>query len=249
MAFQGGVDAVHFPSGGHELVGSLYLAATADPCPALILLHGIPGSEKNYDIAYRLRDLGWHTLVLHFRGNWGSEGDYDMLTQPDDALAAVDFLLNTDAEWKVDPDRVAMLGFSLGNRAALVAAQRDSRIGAVISVAGFSDFEEVTLSDAAYASSTPFLRGTTARGLSAQWQKLAGPDNPINRIAQINRPLLIVHGTQDDTVPYWMASALHEASGKRAELVPIEDADHVFTGHRKQLVQAVSDWLERWIAQ
>src|SRR5258708_29301375 len=171
-----------------------------------------------------------------------------MLTQTDDALASVDHLLNANEEWKVDAEHIAMLGFSLGNRAAFAAAHRDSRIGAVISAAGFSDFDEVVLSNAAYENSAQFLRGTTAKSLSAQWMKLSDADNPINRIAQIERPMLIVHGTQDETVPYWMAPALHEASGKRADLVPIEDADHVFTQHRAQLVGVVTDWLERWIA-
>ncbi len=247
MSYRGGVDAVHFTSGGQRLVGVLYSAASAEPRPSLILLHGIPGTEKNYDIAYRLRDLGWHSLVVHFRGGWGSEGDYDMLAQPEDALAAVDYVLNTDAEWKVDAEHIAVLGFSLGNRAALAAAHRDSRIGAVLSVAGFSDFDEVILSDEAYVNSAPFLHGTTARSLRTQWMKLADEDNPISRIAQIECPILIVHGTQDDTVPYWMAPALHEASGKRAELEPIEDADHVFTQHRAQLVGVVTNWLERWL--
>ena len=248
MVYRGGVDAVHFISGGHQLVGTIHLAASAEPCPALILLHGIPGSEKNYDIAYRLRELGWHTLIVQFRGSWGSDGDYDMLTQPDDALAALDFLVNTAAEWNVDAEHIAVLGFSLGNRAALVAAHHDTRISAVISVAGFSDFDEVTLSEVAYTNSVPFLRAATARSLSAQWMKLSGADNPVNRIAEIKQPMLIIHGTQDDTVPYWMAPALYEASARRAELVPIEDADHVFTDHRKQLVGTVTEWLERWRA-
>src|SRR5260221_11831143 len=126
MSYRGGVDAVHFTSGGHRLVGGLYAAASVEPRPALILLHGIPGTEKNYDIAYRLRELGWHTLIIHFRGGWGSDGDYDMLTQTDDALASVDYLLNANEEWRVDAEHIAMLGFSLGNRAAFAAAYRDS---------------------------------------------------------------------------------------------------------------------------
>src|SRR5258708_29479130 len=215
MSYRGGVDAVHFTSGGHRVVGVLYSAASTEPSPALILLQVIPGTEKNYDITYRLRDLGWHSLVVHFRGGWGSEGDYDMLAQPEDALAAVDYLLNADAEWKVDVEHIAMLGFSLGNRAALAAAHRDSRISAVLSVAGFSDFDEVILSDEAYMNSAPFLHGTTAPSLRTQWMKLADEDNPISRIAQIECPILIVHGTHDDTVPYSMPPTLNETSGKQ----------------------------------
>src|SRR5579859_1845897 len=153
--YPGGVESIHFQSGDHRLVGVMYPAVGDGPRPALILLHGIPGSEKNLDMAYRLRDLGWHTLIPHFRGGWGSAGDYDMTSQPDDALAAVDFLLNMPADWSVDPARIALLGYSLGSRAALVAAHRDSRIGAVISLSGVADFDELMLSQEFFANAAP----------------------------------------------------------------------------------------------
>src|SRR5262245_45625946 len=134
MPYNGGVDAVHFPSGDTELVGILYTAAGDDPCPTAIMLHGIPGSEKNVDVAYRLRDSGWHMLILSFRGTWGSGGDYDIGKQPQDAIAAIDFLLNTRAEWQVDPGRIVLIGYSLGSRAAIVGAHRDPRVSGVVSI-------------------------------------------------------------------------------------------------------------------
>ncbi|HLY26445.1 MAG TPA: alpha/beta fold hydrolase, partial [Aggregatilineales bacterium] len=151
MPYAGGVESLHFLCGNDQVVGVMYPAVGDGPRPALILLHGIPGTEKNVDIAYRLRELGWHSLILHFRGAWGSAGDYDMPGQPDDALASLDYLLNSRAEWTVDPSHIAVLGYSIGSRAALVAAYRDPRIGAVISVSGIADFEELMLSQEFFA--------------------------------------------------------------------------------------------------
>src|SRR5258708_26341423 len=131
----GQVDSVHFLSGDAKIVGVLYKALEAGSRPAAILLHGIPGSEKNLDVAYRLRDLGWHTLIVHFRGGWGSGGDYDITTQPDDAVAAIDYIA------ALNPTKIALIGYSLGSRAAIVAAHRDRRVGAVVSMAGIADFE------------------------------------------------------------------------------------------------------------
>lgn len=48
----------------------------------------------------------------------------------------------------------------------------------------------------------------------------------LSRIAQINCPLLILHGTQDRLIPFWHAEALYQAARDPKRLVPIEGADH-----------------------
>lgn len=243
---QGSVEGVVINSGDARLLGILYLAAGEKPHPTAVLLHGIPGTEKNVDIAYRLRDLGWHSLILNFKGAWGSSGEYDMSTQPDDAIAAVDYLINS--AWQIDPNRIAVIGYSLGSRAALVAAHRDSRIGAVVSISGIADFDEIMLSDEFYTNTASLLTNATPQALNKQWMKLGGAENPCSIIGNLKQPILIVHGTTDELIPYWMAPGLHEASGKKALLHPIEDADHTFTHHRSQLVNAITNWLQDWIS-
>jgi uncharacterized protein len=223
----------------------LYLAANERPCPTAILLHGIPGTEKNVDIAYRLRDLGWHTLILNFRGAWGSDGNYDMTTQPDDAIAAIDYLVNS--AWNVDAQRIALIGYSLGSRVALVAAHRDTRVGAVVSISGIADFDEIMLSNEFYTNASPLLRNATPQALNQQWMKLGGAENPCSIIGALQQPTLIVHGTADELIPYWMASGLYDASGQKAVLQSLEGADHTFTQHRAQLVDTVTSWLQNWI--
>ena len=32
------------------------------------MLHGIPGTEQNFDVAYALRDVGFNCLLWHYRG-------------------------------------------------------------------------------------------------------------------------------------------------------------------------------------
>jgi hypothetical protein len=246
MTYRGGSESIYFHSGDAELIGILYGAAGDIPRPAAILLHGIPGSERNADIAYRLREMGWHVLSPSFRGAWGSGGDYDITCHPDDASAAIDFLLKPGADWQVDPLRIALIGYSLGSRAAIVAGHRDSRVGAVVSLAGIADFDELLLSDETFAYATHFLGGVTAQSLKAQWAKLGGADNPVKIVGQLRQPLLIAHGTQDEVVPYFMAPALHEAASGLATIATIEDADHTFTWHRAQLVEIVTSWLDRW---
>ncbi len=246
MAYPGGVEAVHFPSGDAELIGILYPAVGESPRPTAILLHGFPGSEHNTDIAYRLRDMGWHTLIPFFRGAWGSGGDYSIARQPDDARAAIDYLLSTHAAWAIDPAHLALIGYSLGCRAALFATHQDSRVGAVASLGGVADFNDVMVEKEACEAAAPFLRGATAQSLRTQWAALGNGPSSADIIGQIKQPTLIVHGTADELTPYYMAEALYQASGKRAALVTIEGADHTFTRHRQPLVEAVTRWLANW---
>lgn len=240
MTFQGDCDAVII---GEGLVGVLYSAAGSSKCPAAILLHGIPGAEKNFDIAMRLRESGWHALVLCFAGTWGSAGRYDMTAQPDDARAAIDFMLHGGSHWQVDARHIALIGYSLGSRAALVCASRDARVSKVVSIGGIADFDELMLSDEFFAAVSPFLHGVDAVSLKRQWARLGGADNPLAVIARNPQPTLIVHGTGDETVPYYMAEALQRAGGDKATLITIPDANHVFSRQRSELVAAVSEWL------
>jgi hypothetical protein len=240
VAYQGDCDAVIV---GEGLVGVLYTAAEAGQRPAAVLLHGIPGAEKNFDIASRLRDVGWHALVLHFAGTWGSAGNYDMTAQPDDARAAIDFLLRGGVHWQVNANRIALIGYSLGSRAALVCANRDPRVRYVVSIGGIADFDDLLLSDEFFAAVSPFLHGVDAAGLKQQWARLGGAENPLSLIARNPQPTLIVHGTADETVPHYMAEVLRREGGDKTTLFSIPDANHVFSRQRLELVALVTGWL------
>src|SRR5215217_1400135 len=46
-----GMEVLHIPSGGVAINGVAYTAAGAGPHPVLVLMHGLPGNEKNLDLA------------------------------------------------------------------------------------------------------------------------------------------------------------------------------------------------------
>ncbi|MEM6283199.1 MAG: alpha/beta fold hydrolase [Chloroflexota bacterium] len=241
-------NAIFFPITGddsstHNLVGIYYLCATEAPAPFALLLHGIPGSQQNHDLANWLRDDGWHVLVLYFRGCWGSGGDYNATTQVRDARAALDYVLSEAAPRPVDPERVAVLGYSLGSRAALLAAVDDARVKAVVSVSGFADFSEVMMEMSFFEGITPLLHGSTVDGLLAQWQQMGTDMQPYEALAHIApRPVLVIHGTGDNTVPVYNADALN---GDSVTHVRIDDADHGFNAHRTAFIEAVHRFLNK----
>ncbi len=122
------------PSHGARLPGHIYLAAGAGPHPTVVLLHGLPGNERNLDIAQALRRFGFNTLFFHYRGAWGAEGDYRLTQLPQDALAVLDYLRVEAELLRVDPAALSVLGHSLGGYAALAAGSRDTGLACVIAL-------------------------------------------------------------------------------------------------------------------
>ena len=66
------MEVLHIPSGGVEINGVAYVPAGAGPHPVVLLCHGLPGNEKNLDLAQALRRAGWTVVTFNYRGSWGS---------------------------------------------------------------------------------------------------------------------------------------------------------------------------------
>jgi pimeloyl-ACP methyl ester carboxylesterase len=112
---------------------------------AIVLLHG-SGSTRDdlLDHAAMLARHGYGVLLLDARGHGGSAGEPMELGWGGerDVRAAVDHLV---ARIDVDPERIGVLGQSMGGEVALTAAAADGRIRAVVSEGA----EVVTIADAA----------------------------------------------------------------------------------------------------
>ena len=122
-----------FASNGSALNGHFYLANGAGPHPNVIMLHGFPGYEKNLDMAQAIRRAGFNVLFFHYRGAWGSEGDFSMTHVIEDAVAASEFVRNKNntQKYRVDPKHITFIGHSMGGFAALAAGAKDKNVGCV----------------------------------------------------------------------------------------------------------------------
>jgi dipeptidyl aminopeptidase/acylaminoacyl peptidase len=241
-----GVTGVTFDSDGHRLLGVLYLARGEEPKPTVLLLHGCPGLEKNLDLAVRLRDRGWNSLLFHYRGCWGSAGRYDLRTVPRDVTAAVDYLAGCP---RVDSGRIAVLGHSMGGWAALVTAATEPRLRAVAVYGAPARLgADLRLSpDRVEKEFTRFL-ATTPEEFAWQAAVVAEQTDALAAAAAIEpRPLLVVHGTADRWVPVAQARELRERAGPSCRYVEVEGADHAFSWHRTELADLVVGWLSEGV--
>ena len=237
-----GLTGVTFDSDGHRLVGVLYLIRGEEPAPTVLLLHGCPGLEKNLDLAVRLREAGWNSLVFHYRGCWGSAGRYDLRSIPRDVIAAVDYLAGCP---RVDPGRIAVLGHSLGGWAAMVTAAAEPRLRAVAVYGAPARLgAALRLSpDRVEEEFTRFL-ATTPEEFAGQAAVVTERTDALTAAGAIGpRPLLVVHGTADRWVPVTQARELRERAGSCCRYVEVEGADHAFSWHRAELADLMLGWL------
>src|ERR1700761_9426143 len=86
------MEVLHIPSGGVEINGVAYLAGGAGAHPTVVLLHGLPGNEKNLDLAQAIRRAGWNVVTFNYRGSWGSPGTFSFPGVLEDARAALAYL-------------------------------------------------------------------------------------------------------------------------------------------------------------
>ena len=249
------VELAPLRSDGLTLWGQIHQPAGEQRVPGLLICHGLPAgppdpADRGYaELADRLAEAGFATLIFNFRGAGASEGDFEIAGWLRDARRALDYLAQRPF---VDPARIGLIGFSAGALIGCQLAAEDPRIAAFASCAG--PIEIRRLADPVGAAA--FVDQARAIGiirrvdfpasieeLAAQFRTIR-PIDVIDRIAP--RPVLLLHGARDDVVPVADAQALYERAGDPRELVILPEA-----GHRLRVepgaLEVVIDWLKRVI--
>lgn len=231
-----GLDGVNLQSGGCRLLGGLYRAGGEGRLPAVLFLHGIPGHEKNLDLAMDLRDRGIHCLYFHYRGSWGSEGEYHIATQVDDARAALDWLT---VHPLVDAARIALLGISLGGWVALMLAAQAKAVKAVVALSPLIDPALVPVETELLAEYARSVHVSSVDSLVAEWQSMTPLASVAGRLAEM--PILLVTADRDELFPPAHYAALPPLP--RLVRARFPHADHVFSDVRPGLRHLVGSWL------
>lgn len=245
-----GMQVLHIPSGGVAINGIAYTPAGAGPHPLLVLLHGLPGNEKNLDLAQAARRAGWIAVTFNYRGSWGSPGRFSFAHVLEDSAAVLAFLRDPAqaARLGADPARIVLAGHSMGGWATLLTAARDHALAGAIAISAadlgmftgqpraevtafMADNAETlattpaTMADEAIANGPAMRLGTAAPGLA-------------------HTPLLVL--TSDDglaaAADALVATVRREGNSRVATLHAA--TDHGWSDHRIALETAILDWLD-----
>jgi uncharacterized protein len=130
-----GMTVLHIPTHGVLINGLLYSPPGAGPHPTLVLCHGLPGNEKNLDLAQAVRRAGWNAVTFNYRGSWGSPGQFRFAQNLEDADAVLAYLRTPAVATKlsIDTKRMVIAGHSMGGWVAVHTASHDKAlIGAIL---------------------------------------------------------------------------------------------------------------------
>ena len=237
--------AVVMPYPGLKLVG--VLARPEGPAkkkfPAVLFLHGFPGSEQNVDVRRKLLSLGVASFSLHFSGAWGSDGYYSFSRLIPQAQAALKFLA---AREFVDKKRLAVFGFSMGGWTALNLAGKTPGLRAVCAVAPVGGPEMIgkdTRAHVEHLSRT--LRIKSIDSLAKDFKEAVRDNDPAIAAATRSCPLLLIHGTGDGVVPSAVSRRIYQAAAAPKKLVVSPGAGHDFLDRREWLTRVAALWLAR----
>ena len=204
------------------LAGSDYLHAWWWPssvanAPAILYLHGTRWNlTAQVGRITQLRDLGFSVLAIDYRGFGDSPGSL-----PSERSVYQD----ADNAWKrlvqLQPDvhKRYIYGHSLGGAVAVDLAERLAGDKAAPKATGL--IIESTFTDLGDAA-----RAAIPTSLPVSWI-LSEKFDSIDKINQIDIPVLIVHGTDDPYVPSRFSKALYEAAAQPKQLLLIKGGNHI----------------------
>jgi carboxymethylenebutenolidase len=130
-----------FDSDGHAVTVQSFLPRNAGGHPAILALHGSGGIREGWSEqpATLLASRGFAVFVLHYFERTGTNwaDDRTIRQQFETWMRTIsDGITFATRQPEVDPNRVAVLGFSLGAYLALAVATRDPRVKAVVDFFG-----------------------------------------------------------------------------------------------------------------
>lgn len=217
-----------------------------------MVCHGFPAGPRGAatagetypELADRLAaDTGWVVLSFNLRGTGESGGNFSLGGWLTDLRSAIDHLLQRD---EVDAAWVA--GFSTGGSLALCAAGEDERVRGVAALAAAADFQQWANDPRRFldhAREIGVIRSKAFPPDFDDWARELREIRPLALVGKVPpRPVLLVHGTEDDTVPLMDARALADAADGQAELRVLTGAGHRLR-HDPRAVAVLTGWLER----
>lgn len=249
---------LYFQSNGEEIAGTLHLPAGRGRCGGVAMVHGFRGQRCGarfmlVELSRRLADAGMASLRFDCRGCGESAGRFEDMTpggQLRDAAAALGEL---GAIRRVDASRLGLVGISLGGMIAALLAASDRRVKAAVLVSPVARADE--MADGMLAEGMRAMLERDGRvdigGLylsKAFFDGIEGLDGP-SRIAESPAALLVISGSDDETVPPGHADEYFErarARQARTERLVVPGADHTYSSvpWREAALSGAVDFLK-----
>jgi uncharacterized protein len=199
----------------------------------ILFLGGAAGNKSHYlDRVEGLRQLGFSLLLFDYRGYGESPGDFPSETQLyKDSQAAWDYLIQ---QQKIPPQQIFLYGESLGGAIALDLAVKHPQAAGAIVQSSFTSMRDI------------------ARWRGFDWLfpvdlLLTQKFNSIAKVRSLKIPVLFIHGTADDVVPFKMGQRLFDAAPAPKYLHVVSEAGHtrLLRSGEQSYLKAIGQFIQQ----
>jgi putative redox protein len=241
-----------FSSDGVELAGHVARprSGPGTSLPGLVICHGFPPQRDGGKLSARsfpeladriATELGWFVLVFTFRGCGDSAGDFSLGGWLDDLRAGAHFLRHVDGVREV-----WAAGFGTGGALAMCAAAGDRDIKGVAAIGAPADFDDWANHPRRLLQHSREVGIIHSQAFPPSFDAWSRDLRTIRAVTCASdlppRPLLLMHGSDDDAVPVFDARVLADAHGD-ADLRIIDGGSHQLR-HDPRAIAILLGWLD-----
>lgn len=220
--------------------------------PTIIFPHGGPISFDDGDFDYWTQffaNRGYAVLQMNFRGSYGYGFDFMQMglqgwgaQMQDDVEDGTRWLIEQGI---ADPKRICIVGASYGGYAALMGVVKTPDLyQCAVSFAGVSDVESLVKYHRNYTN-----YAVVKKQIGDDFSLLE-QNSPLTHVDKINVPVLLLHGTDDRSVPYQQSDMMYKAllrQNKPVEYIEFDKGDHYLSNnsHRLETFKAMDRFLKQ----
>ena len=173
----------------------------------VIYFHGNAGNlYGRFGYASKLYEMNQNVLLVSYRGYAKSTGKPSEEGIYIDGESAMNFAKDSLGYTEED---ITIIGRSLGTTVAVNTSQ-EKKLKGVILITPLTSGSEMAI----------------AMGMKSLTSVAGDSYNSLGKINNLNSPILIIHGTDDEVVPYYMGESLFKAYNGIKNIITIEKGDH-----------------------
>ncbi len=229
---------------GDTVAGYAFIANGKEPKETVILAHGFPGNDNQFDLAQSIRRAGKNVIHFNYRGTWGSQGELLYSNELEDLDEIIKYLClpEISERLRVKTEGFTILGRSYGGGLALIAGSQNEKVNRIISISGTNYGAIVGPYD--HTDSIEFFRPYMQRQVMINVDIDAFLQDMIDNKEQFNvvtykedlskKEVLIIEDSDRNL------SWINKLEGVKLVKVP---SDHGFVNRRIQMIETVVQWL------
>jgi acetyl esterase len=245
------MDIEYGNAGGQSLLLDAHVPDGPGPFPVVIVLHGGGWNSggKRKDVtplfdALSKANFTWFTVDYRLSPTNRWPACFE------DVQTAIRWVKAHAGEYKGDPHRVALLGYSAGGHLACLAAvlaKPDTQVQAVVGCAPPTDLVADTVQRGGLSQSLQTLFGKDK--VDDEVRAILKEDSPITYVKPGLPPFYLIHGDADKSVAYDQSVQFHaklRENGDACELITIKGAKHKIVEWEKidpDYKVRMTDWL------